>query len=55
MLLKAQVVACTLSAAGGELKALLPQNVRFNALIIDEARVIPCRAASPSPTAPTRT
>lgn len=49
MLLKAQVVACTLSASGGELKALLPQNARFSALIIDEARVTPCRAASLHP------
>ena len=36
VLLRAQVVACTLSAAGGELKDLLPKDARFNALIIDE-------------------
>ena len=34
----AHVVACTLSSAGGELAALLPPDVRFDALIIDEAR-----------------
>jgi hypothetical protein len=32
----AHVVACTLSSAGGELAALLPPDVRFDALIIDE-------------------
>ena len=32
----AHVVACTLSSAGGELTALLPPDVRFDALIIDE-------------------
>jgi len=34
----AHVVACTLSSAGGELAALLPPDIRFDALIIDEAR-----------------
>ncbi len=33
----AHVVACTLSSAGGELAALLPPDIRFDALIIDEA------------------
>lgn len=37
VLLRAQVVACTLSAAGGELKSLLPPAAKFSALIIDEA------------------
>ena len=35
----AHVAACTLSSAGGELAALLPSDVRFDALIIDEVSV----------------
>jgi len=36
VLLRAGVVACTLSAAGGELRDLLPKDAKFSALIIDE-------------------
>lgn len=34
---QAEVVACTLSAAGGDLVSLLPPGVGFDALICDEA------------------
>ncbi len=34
---QAEVVACTLSAAGGDLPTLLPPGVGFDALICDEA------------------
>ena len=34
---QAEVVACTLSAAGGDLASLMPPGVGFDALICDEA------------------
>ena len=46
----AHVVACTLSSAGGELAALLPPDVRFEALIIDEVALpgSSCTATRPA-------
>lgn len=38
----ADVVACTLASAGGDLLALLEGKPVFDALIIDEARAVRC-------------
>ena len=38
VLAQAEVVGCTLAAAGGELATLLNRSAHFDALIIDEVR-----------------
>ena len=47
VLQRAQVVACTLSAAGGELAALLPPDAKFDALIVDEVRCVQTPGSHP--------